>query len=283
MVLAFVDKPHIFQRPINFGKSILFLSILGIAVASIVKGCDDSYQQDRSNKIIDSLKLDSDSLKSTADSIQDASENQTHLIEVQTSLIDSLRSESHTAAVEYQDSLKNYHYYTTDLLGKYGLKVDTLRGEVSTIRTMPNTAGHMGLPVPIICTVTESGDTVSVNAFIKNDGTGPVYGLKAETFLFFVVDDKSYRLDHAAFPQREDYDLPINTMAGLYHEEILSKEILQRAQGYMLIVTGHYYTDYERKNFRKLGLGITYYKQFNRYGPYTKSIDSLLLFRKSRR
>lgn len=45
---------------------------------------------------------------------------------------DSIRENEHK---EYEDSLKSYHNYTTELLAKYGLKVDSLTNTVKSFDT----------------------------------------------------------------------------------------------------------------------------------------------------
>jgi hypothetical protein len=50
-----------------------------------------------------------------------------------TEVIKDLRKDNKIAQKEYADSLVNYHNYTTDLLARYGVKVDTLSNSIKTL------------------------------------------------------------------------------------------------------------------------------------------------------
>jgi len=137
LVLTLSEKSDLFKKPVKKGKVIILLVILGSAVASVIKDLSESQKQNASEKRnISSAK--------TIDSLKNNSDLQKDLIVRQSLMIDSLRGENKTPAIEYQDSLKSYHYNTTDLLAKYGLKVDTLKGQISKIETA-HPEGHIAL------------------------------------------------------------------------------------------------------------------------------------------
>jgi len=66
--------------------------------------------------------------------------------------IDSLRKDSKISQKEYVDSIINYHNYTTELLAKYGFRVDTLNKTLEklsdkVIKEMPPTLAILNKPL----------------------------------------------------------------------------------------------------------------------------------------
>lgn len=130
LFLAFIDKPKLFQKPVNFRKIFILVVLIAVAVASYIKEHNNDVQQDHATKTIDSLNT------------------YAKLLNVQ---IDTLRKENKVAQQEYVDSLASYHYNTTNLLARYGLKVDTLRNTISKFdtsltREVPPTLTILGPP-----------------------------------------------------------------------------------------------------------------------------------------
>jgi hypothetical protein len=251
LILAFFEKPHLFKKPIKTEKVIIIVIIIGTAIFSIVKDRFEEDEQDANALIIRSSAKTIDSLKSNSDI-------QKGLIVRQSILIDSLRSENKTAAQEYQDSLKNYHYNTIALLAKYGLKVDTLRGEVSKMGSheqahlallAENSAGFKAI---------RSLDTFKLSGWIVNDGTGQAYGIYIKTHLLFVLNGSIYRYKWVPEIQRDNDEVVPNRAMAIEHGMLLSDATYSKITSFVLIIFGYYYTDYEKKNKRNINLAIEY-------------------------
>lgn len=114
LLYAILDKPHLLQKPIKAEKIIILSTLVLTAILSFVKERTNEKQQDHSSQIIDSLQGSSKAL----------------LIQ-----IDTLKKDNKLASREYIDGLMNYHASTTELLAKYGLKVDLLKKTVEHFDT----------------------------------------------------------------------------------------------------------------------------------------------------
>jgi hypothetical protein len=251
LIMAFLEKPHLFKKPISTAKIIMSAALIITAGFSIFKDINEKQEQEANSLILQRSGT-------TIDSLNINSSFQNGLILRQNALIDSLRGESKTAALEYQDSLKNYHYNTVTLLAKYGLKVDTLRGEVSKIGT--HQQAHLAL-LP----QTNSGfkasrnlDTFSLNGWIVNDGTGQAFGIHIETQLFFLMNDIAYRDMKSPYVNLKNLDIVPNIQVAIEHEFLLSNTFYEKITEFVLTISGTYYTDYERKNKRAINTTIIY-------------------------
>jgi hypothetical protein len=105
LLLSLFEKHSLFKKPVTVYKVIVILLLFASGVISFYKDVVDGKEKAKDRGKITTL----------------------------TTQVSSLMIESKKAQREYADSLINYHNFTTELLAKYGLKVDTL---TNTVRTM---------------------------------------------------------------------------------------------------------------------------------------------------
>jgi hypothetical protein len=117
LIISFSEKVHLFQRPVTFWRGCVILLLVGSAVTSFYKDKEDGKQKAADSGTIKTLN----------------------------SQVDSLRKESRVAQKEYTDSIISYHNYTTGLLAKYGLKIDTLTNQIKET----DTKNKKAIPPPI--------------------------------------------------------------------------------------------------------------------------------------
>lgn len=119
LLVDFYDKVNLFQTPVTRKKKLIIILLITAAIVSIINDWLDNKSEEHSQATIESLNIKSGILRSE---------------------ITDLRKENKTAQKEYTDSLINYHNYTTLLLARYGLKVDTLKNtieELDSLSLMP--------------------------------------------------------------------------------------------------------------------------------------------------
>lgn len=131
LILAFIEKPHLFRTPIGAAKIFIITVLIALAIFSAIKEINDDKQQVHDSKTIDSLHTESKILNHQ---------------------IDTLRKDNKIAQREYEDSLISYHNYTTALLARYGLKVDVLTGTIkrmdsAVVKEVPPTLTILNPPV----------------------------------------------------------------------------------------------------------------------------------------
>lgn len=112
LFLALYDKPSLFTRPVKPWKIFIILAIIATSIFSAVKELKSDAMQDHSSAVIDSLNGKADGLKD---------------------VILMLSKTNDLAHKEHQDSLKNFHYRTVEILARYGLRVDTLTGTIKSL------------------------------------------------------------------------------------------------------------------------------------------------------
>ena len=115
LLVTFIsEKPKLFKKPVTASNVFIIAVLVGSAAISFTNSISSDYQKARDSAIIDSLNGNTKALK------------------VQ---ISDLQKQSTIAQREYVDSIVNYHNYTTSLLARYGLKVDTLKNAVTKFDT----------------------------------------------------------------------------------------------------------------------------------------------------
>jgi hypothetical protein len=119
LVIAFIEKPHLFQRPIKPAKVVVVSILVVTAIFSYCKEHNTEVAQDRSEHKIDSINHKADSLEGLTSDLR---------LQIKNLVTNSKKSQ-----MEYVDSLINYHNYTTDILAKYGYKVDTLNNTLTKL------------------------------------------------------------------------------------------------------------------------------------------------------
>jgi hypothetical protein len=142
LVYAFFDKPHLLQKPIKADKIIIIAVLILTAGLSYTKEYFNQVQQDKDSTVIDSLQGESKALLRQ---------------------VDTLRSDNKIALKEYTSGLLGYHTYTTELLARYGIKVDTL---TNTIRRLNNSGSKEVLPTLAIFETPEIGNTNGETVFV---------------------------------------------------------------------------------------------------------------------
>lgn len=270
LILGFIEKPHLFKQPVQKEKVVIIIIIIGTAIFSISK---DRIEADEQESNVLTIKKSA----RTIDSLKTSSDIQKGLIIHQSLLIDSLRLENRMAAVQHQDSLKDYHYKTTAILAKYGLKVDTLRGEVSKIDIQREQA-HLALFADKDAGFKASRilDTFNVKGWVTNDGTGVAFGVRLESHLLFQLDSNIYRYRRTPEIQRDDYDDAPNRAMQVTHGFRLSPLFYDKIESFVLVMTGYYYIDYQRKKKQNIRLGVIYVCNEKQFYPVTMSVDSIM-------
>lgn len=109
LIIALFEKPHLFKKPVKAEKVVILSILLLTAIFSTCKECKSDKQQDHDSAVIDSLSGRSIVLDSMVNKL-------------------SIRNEM--LHQQHAESLSAYHYNTVEIMGRYGLKVDTLTNTI---------------------------------------------------------------------------------------------------------------------------------------------------------
>ncbi len=227
LILAFVDKPEIFRLPITLRNGSIIAIIIAAAGFSMWKDWNESEASDNNVRTI--ARMDTESIF------------QTRLIEEQREQIFNFRIESAREHTAHKDSLKQYHFRTTEILAKHNLEFDTIKNGVRALGSIGE-RGHMGL-IPdkyVGFRFSSNADTVSFSGHIKNDGSGTAYSMNLTSGLLFRIDNNVYPEQPSFVLNKDEQDVGTGVMPGVALDMTVESEFQRRIDQYILIIIAKY-------------------------------------------